>query len=62
MRTDPRKIRELLEEYASLIPLAGNVPAQDEALMRDLEAELLSWDVFSISTWTCSSRNFQRWR
>jgi hypothetical protein len=41
MRTDPRKIRELLEEYASLIPLAGNVPAQDKALMRDLETELL---------------------
>ena len=41
MRTDPRKVRELLEEYASLIPLAGNVPRQDRALMRDLETELL---------------------
>ena len=41
MRTDPRKVRELLEEYASLIPLGGKVPRQDRALMRDLETELL---------------------
>jgi hypothetical protein len=41
MRTDPRKVRELLEEYASLIPFPGNVPRQDKALMRDLDTELL---------------------
>jgi hypothetical protein len=41
MRTDPRKIRELLEEYASLIPLAGDIPPEDKARMRDLETELL---------------------
>jgi hypothetical protein len=41
MHTDPRKVRELLEEYASLIPLGGKVPRQDRALMRDLETELL---------------------
>ena len=41
MRTDPREVRELLEEYASLIPLTGNVPRQDKALIRDLETELL---------------------
>jgi hypothetical protein len=41
MRTDPRKVRELLEEYASLIPLAGEVPQEDKAHMRDLERELL---------------------
>ena len=41
MRTDPRKVRELLEEYASLIPLAGEVSAEDKARMRDLERELL---------------------
>jgi hypothetical protein len=41
MRTDPRKVRQLLEEYASLIPLAGEVSAEDKARMRDLERELL---------------------
>jgi hypothetical protein len=42
MRTDPRKVRELLEEYASLIPLAGDVPPEDKARLRDLERELLT--------------------
>ena len=41
MRTDPRKVRELLEKYASSIPLAGEVSAEDKARMRDLERELL---------------------
>ena len=41
MRTDLRKVRELLEEYAWLIPLAGNVPRQDKTFMQDLETELL---------------------
>jgi len=41
MRTDPRKVRELLEEYASLIPLDREVPPEDKAHMRDLERELL---------------------
>ena len=41
MCTDPRKVRELLEEYASLIPLAGELPQEDKARMRDLERELL---------------------
>jgi hypothetical protein len=41
MRADRRKVRELLEEYASLIPLAGEVPPEDKARMRDLERELL---------------------
>jgi hypothetical protein len=40
MRADRRKVRELLEEYASLIPFPGNVPRQDKALMRDLDTEL----------------------
>jgi len=66
MRTDPRKVRQLLEEYASLIPLGGNVPRQDRALMRDLETELLKlgclvdFDLdLLVSIWTCSSRSFQ---
>jgi hypothetical protein len=41
MRIDQRKVRELLEEYASLIPLAGDIPPEDKARMRDLERELL---------------------
>src|SRR6478672_7853414 len=41
MRTDQRKVRELLEEYALLIPLVGDIPPEDKARMRDLERELL---------------------
>jgi len=41
MRTDPRKVRELLEESASLIPLTGELPPEDKARMRELEKELL---------------------
>jgi len=39
--TDPRKVRRLLEEYASLIPLSGALPPEDKARMQDLERELL---------------------
>jgi len=41
MYTDPRKVRRLLEEYASLIPLSGALPPEDKARMQDLERELL---------------------
>jgi hypothetical protein len=41
-KADPRKIRELLGEYASLIQLAGDVPPENKARMRDLERKLLT--------------------
>jgi hypothetical protein len=36
-----RKVRRLLEEYASLIPISGVLPPEDKARMQDLERELL---------------------
>ena len=57
MRTDPRKVRELLEEYASLIPLAG-APRKTKPACETSRGNFLSSGPFSISIWTCSLRSF----